>query len=202
MFLFYNELTEGMAAPGMIRSKIPAGLVKAASSWDEITSIEDWALRGAAVAAKRAGVAVYTDCINQAQRQMEILIEEGLEPERMVIGNCDDGRAIDLRRDKKIARKGGYVAYDHIGWEDAAFTQSITDDRRVELVKKMVTAGYTEHIILSCSAIGYPLGVKSPGHSFTHLLRNFVPNLKKAGVSENDINTMLMENPKRILSSS
>jgi len=201
MFLFYNELTRGMVAPGMIRTKLKAGIVKAASSWDEITKVEGLSLRGAALAAKRAGVAIITDGVNQVRRQLEIMLEEGLEPERIVVGHCDDGRAIDLERDKEIARKGAYVGYDHIGWEDASVPYSMPDERRVELVKAMVEAGFTEHIVLSCSAIGYALGEPQPKHSFGHLLESFVPRLKKAGVSQSAIDTILVENPKRILTS-
>ncbi|MFC1893339.1 phosphotriesterase [Chloroflexota bacterium] len=201
MFLFYNELAKGMVVPGMIRTRIKAGIVKAASSWDQITEIEELSLRGAAMAAKRAGVAVITDGVNQARRQLEIMLEaeEGLAPNRIVIGHCDDGRAIDLERDKEIARKGAYVGYDHIGWEDSSVPYAMPDEKRVELVKAMVKAGFTEHIILSCSAIGYALGVPQSKHSFGHLLKSFVPKLKKAGVSESTINTILVENPKRIL---
>jgi len=197
--MFYNELTEGMVAPGMIRTRIKAGLVKAASSWDQITEIEELSIRGAALAAKRTGVAVVTDGINQARRQLEIMLEEGLEPERIVVGHCDDGRAIDLERDKEIAQKGAYISYDHIGWEDASVPYSMPDERRVELVKTMVEAGLTEHIVLSCSAIGYAIDVPQPKHSFGHLLKSFVPRLKKAGVSQSAIDTILVENPKRIL---
>ncbi|MFC1893338.1 phosphotriesterase [Chloroflexota bacterium] len=199
--MFYNELAKGMVVPGMIRTRIKAGIVKAASSWDQITEIEEFSLRGAAMAAKRAGVAVITDGVNQARRQLEIMLEaeEGLAPNRIVIGHCDDGRAIDLERDKEIARKGAYVGYDHIGWEDSSVPYAMPDEKRVELVKAMVKAGFTEHIILSCSAIGYALGVPQSKHSFGHLLKSFVPKLKKAGVSESTINTILVENPKRIL---
>ena len=197
--MFYHELIKGMAAPGFIRTKIKAGIVKAGCSWDQITWAEELTLRGAAMAAKRAGVTVIANGINQAQRQLEIMLEEGLEPNRIIIGHCDDGRAIDLERDREMARKGAYVAYDHIGWEDASVPHSIPDEQRVELVKAMVEAGFTEHVILSCGAIGYALGVPQPKHSFAHLLKSFVPRLKKAGVNESAIDTILRENPKRIL---
>ena len=199
MFLFYNELTMGMAAPGMIRTKMKAGLVKAGNSWDKITAEEELALRAAAMAAKRTGLAVITNGINQARRQLEIMGEEGLRPSRIIIGHCDDGRAIDLERDQGFAKKGAYVAYDHIGWEDTSFPHALPDERRVELVKAMIDAGFTEQLILSCSAIGYALGVPPSKHSFSHLLKSFVPKLKKAGVGDGAIDKILRENPKRIL---
>ena len=47
--------------------------------------------------------------------------------------------------------------------------------------------------------MGYAIDVPQPKHSFAHLLKSFVPRLKKAGISNSAINTMLIENPRRIL---
>lgn len=199
MFLFYHELATGMVESNMTRTKLRAGLVKAGASWGQVTEAEELSLRGAALAAKRAGVSVITSGVNQARRQLAILLEEGLEPERIVIGHCDDGRALDLERDKEIAQKGACVAYDHIGWEDSSVPYAVPDERRVEMVKAMVAAGFADHVILSCNAIGYAIGMPQPKHSFGHLLKSFVPRLKKAGVSQKTIDTILIENPKRIL---
>ncbi|MFC1893631.1 phosphotriesterase [Chloroflexota bacterium] len=202
MFLFYHELSKGMVAPAMIRTKIKAGIVKAASSWDQITEPEERSVRGAALAAKRAGVALFiTGSTNQVWPLLEIVLQEGLEADRIVIGHCDDGRTVNLERDKEIAKKGAYIAYDHIGWEDSSVPYGMPDEQRVELVKAMVEAGLTEHIILSCSAIGYAIGMPQPKHSFAHLLKSFVPRLRTAGVSDRAIDTILVENPKRILTS-
>lgn len=199
MFVFFNELTEGMVAPGMIRTKMKAGIVTAASSWDQITPTEEFSLRGAALAAKKAGTGLIIGGINQARKQLQIVLEEGIQAERIIFGQCDDGRAIDLERDKEFAQKGAYVSYDHIGWEDPSMPYAIPDEQRVDLVKEMVDAGFAEHIILSCSSIGYPLGVPQPTHSMAHLLKSFVPKLRKAGIAESTIDTILAENPKRIL---
>ncbi|MFH1031720.1 MAG: hypothetical protein V1767_04060 [Chloroflexota bacterium] len=197
--LFYDELTKGMVMPGMMRSKSRAGIIRTGSGWDKITEIEELSLRGAAAAAKKTGACVITESVNQAERHMALMMGEGLEPERIIIGHCDDKRAIDLERDKKIAQKGAFVAYNHIGWEDASIPHSIPDDRRVEMIKTMVEAGFAKNIVLSCSAIGYAIDVPQPKHSFAHLLKTFVPKLKKAGISDSAINTMLVENPRRIL---
>jgi len=123
--LLYNELSRGMVAPGMIRTKMKAGIIKAGNSWGKITFEEEYWLRAAAAAAKRTGLAVIANGVNQARRQVEILLGEGLAPGRMVIGHCDDGRALDLKRDQDLAGRGVYVAYDHIGWEDPSFQDSI-----------------------------------------------------------------------------
>ena len=197
--LFYDELTQGMVIPGMMRTDMRAGIVKAASTWNHITTAEEVSIRGAAMAANEAGVPVYITGITQSGNQLQIMLKEGLEPDRVIFGHRDDGRSIDLQQDRELALRGAYVAYDHIGWEDKSLPHCVSDEQRVEQVKAMVDSGFTEHIILSCNAIGYALGVPQPGHSFSHLLKSFLPRLKKAGVSNNAIDTILRENPKRIL---
>jgi len=195
-----DELTKGMVVPGMIRTSVKAGIVTAASSWDKVTPIEEMSLRGAAMAAKRAGVVLYiADGARHARQLLDMALDAGLEPGRIVIGHCDDGRAIDPARDKEIAEKGAYVAFDHVGWEDPSVPSALSDDQRIERVKAMVKAGLAEQVVLSCSAIGYAIDGPQPKHSFAYLLKEFVPRLKKAGVKDSVIDTILIENPKRIL---
>ena len=202
MFLFHNELVRGMIVPGMVRTRTRAGIVKAAGSWDQTVQIEELSLRGAALAAKRAGVSVImTGSVNRAAEQLKMLSEEGLEPDRIVIGHCDDGRAVDPARDREFAGQGYYVAYDHIGWEDSDCPHALADARRVELVKAMVEAGFAERLVLLCSAIGYAIGAYQPKHSFNYFLTDFAPKLRAAGEKEEAIDTILRENPKRILTS-
>ena len=197
--IFYEELTAGMTEPNMIRSKARAGIAVAGVSQTGITDAEELSLQGAALAAKRAGVCVMTSHVTEVERQLEILAKSGLGADRVVIGHCDDGRAIDPERDKKLARKGAYIAYDHVGWEDRTARHVVPDDRRVDLVKALVAAGFAERIILSCNAVGHRIGAPKTKFGFAHLLESFMPKLKKAGISQKDIDTILIENPKRIL---
>jgi phosphotriesterase-related protein len=196
--LIQGELTEGMTATGMNRTKARAGVIVAASSSDAVREIEEIAIRGAAIAARKTGAAVYAGGGKQAQRQFELMTGAGLAPERIVVGHCDDARALDAKRDRELAGKGASIAYDHIGWEEGA-AHAISDEQRVSLVKEMVAAGLAERVVLSCSAIGCGLGMPQTNHRFARLLTDFVPRLKKAGVGEQAIHTMLAANPKRIL---
>ena len=199
MFVFFNELTEGMAAPGMVRTKMKAALVRTGSGWEDISRLEEFSLRGAAVAAVKSGAFVLTEGVNQIDRQLEILAEHDLPAERVVVGHCDDARADDTERDRSLAEKGHYIAYDHIGWENDGALGGMTDGRRVELVRAMVDAGLAERVLLSCSAVGYSLGGAGSPQEFAYLLETFVPALEKAGVRSEAIRTMLVDNPARLL---
>jgi len=203
MFLFYNELYRGMIVSGMVRTRIKAGIVKTAASWDRIVlPIEELSIRAAAMSAKRAGLyAYFSDHVNQAKEALDLMAEEGIAPDRVIVGHCDDGRAIDIERDKNLAQKGYNVAYDHIGWQDKSLPSSVSDDQRVSLVKAMIDAGFANRVLLSCGSIAYGIGQAESKHSFSYLLTDFVPRLRRAGVEESAINTILIDNTKRALTS-
>lgn len=195
--IFVNELTLGMVTRSMIRTSTKAGLIHVGNSPDQITRQEELNYRAAGRAAKRTGCAVTTCGGRTAMRQLELLMGEGASASRILVGHCDNPAAQDLERDKEIARRGAYVGYDHIGTETGP--QGMPDQGRVELVKAMIEAGFVTRVILSCGAIGHAMGWPQTAQSYAHLLRSFVPKLRQAGVSDDAIQTMLVENPKRLL---
>jgi phosphotriesterase-related protein len=66
----------------------------------------------------------------------------------------------------------------------------------VELVK----AGYASQIVLS-NEIAWKISLrKYGGYGYAHVLENIGPDLRFYGVTEEQLNTMLVENPKRLLS--
>jgi phosphotriesterase-related protein len=141
---------------------------------------------------------VFTTGVGQARRHFELLRAEGLEAERIVIGHCDDARAVDLERDRGFAEEGAYVAYDHVGWEEGA-AHAMPDETRVALVKAMVESGYAERVVVSCSAVGAAMGLPASRHDYGRLLADFVPRLERAGVGEDAVETLLAGNPRRLL---
>jgi len=212
--LIFNELSVGLATPAMIRMYKLAGAVvggigssarltwsrtgEGADAQTDPRRLEEIATRGALQAARRTGVAALLSDAAYGDRLLRLCEEETFPLDRLVIGHADSGTAVSLERDRRFAEVGAYVAYDHIGWEEGA-TDAMPDRRRAELVKGMVDAGVTERVILSCSAAPSAVGWPPTTHGFSHLLRNFLPILRAAGIREEAIHTMLVENPARLL---
>lgn len=196
--LFVRELTVGMG-----HTKIKAGFIKVGidSFAPKPTLLEETTFRAAARAAKRTGASITTHGITHAYRQMEIFEEEGIDPERVVIGHADALYSLDFERDKEIVRRGYYLGYDHIGFEDvwSPARYAMPDERRVELVVAMIDAGHLDRIVISNDTSAFALGWNTPIQSYAHILRYFVPKLRAAGVSQEAIDTMLIETPKRVL---
>jgi phosphotriesterase-related protein len=204
--LYIRELTKGMG-----HTNIKAGIIKVGNtSRQPMSDLEILTYRAAARAAKKTGACVTTHGITAARQQFEILTSEGLDPDRIVIGHVDAAYCIDIERDKELARKGAYVGYDHIGIEPwSPMPYNMFDEKRVELVQEMLADGHRDRIILSCDVNCHSLGWykmphkigknDTPLHTVGHLLRYFVPNMRKHGIDEDTIRHLLVENPKRVL---
>lgn len=194
--LFVRELTQGMG-----HSRVKAGVIRVGNNARAFTKLEEMQYRAAARAARRTGAPVITHGAHLALKQLEILLEEKLDPSRIIISHLDSKDATDLERDKKIARAGAYVSYDHLGIEGwSQMPYAMPDERRLELVSAMLQAGFQERLLLSSGSRSWSLGRAEPFlHNAGHMLRYFLPKLKKTGISEQAINRILVDNPKRVL---
>lgn len=197
--LYIKELTQGMAT-----TNVRAGVIKVGNSGDRFTKLEELTYRAAARASKKTGAAIVTHGTQFARKQVEILLDEKVDPTRVIISHLDAAYALDIERDKEIARKGFYIGYDHIGtlatWSKAAY--AMPDEKRIEMVLEMIRAGFLKQLVLANDTNGWSAGIVHRGtqdHTYAHLLQNFVPALLKAGVTEEQINTMLVETPERVL---
>ena len=94
-------------------STVRAGVIKVGNSGDRFTRLEEMTYRAAARASRRTGAAIVTHGTQFAKKQAEILLDEGADPTRVIISHLDAAYALDLQRDKDLARKGFYIGYDH-----------------------------------------------------------------------------------------
>jgi phosphotriesterase-related protein len=154
--------------------------------------------------------------------QLDILEEEGVDLSRVVIGHQD--LRSDLDTHEAIMKRGAYVQYDTIGkerydyviqenrglWEAGpalrveylAERHYRQDDDRLACLVELINRGYADHIMLSqdMSAREACLNPNTHGEwGYAYLLGNFVPRLREAGVSEDALHLMLVENPRRFL---
>jgi phosphotriesterase-related protein len=67
------------------------------------------------------------------------------------------------------------------------------------MVQAIIDAGYRDHLILSADVNSFSLGWRTPAHTVGHLLRYFVPLMRSAGIDDDTINHLFVENPRRVL---
>ena len=193
--LFTKEIVEGMVVPRVER-RAAAGLVVTAANTEGMTATEESLFRGAARTALATGSAVSFRHGADATTDLAVLIDEKLPADRVVVGGLDRKDAVAAGVPAEIARRGAFVALDHVGTCDAIH---ITDDERAALVGELVEAGHGSRILLSGSAIGVAKG--QPGHDlpFSYVLSSFVPLLAARGLADEDIQRILVDNPRELL---
>jgi len=191
--LFGQEVTDGMVVPRVER-RGAAGLVTTAVTRAGATATDTELLKGAARAALATGVAVSFRVGADPLAELETVLGEGLAADRVAVGGLDRVDMSGLAA--KIAERGAYVVLDHIGTEGGELP---TDAERVALVADLVGAGLGDRVLLSSSATGVAKGHPATDVAFSHVLTSFVPALRAAGVSEDDVHRLLVANPAALL---
>lgn len=181
-----KDVTEGMDG-----TTHKAGMIKAGTSYMRITSAEEKALRGGARASIQTGVPLHThtDQGTMGLEQIEIALEEGLDPTHMIIAHVD--RNLDLWYHRQLLKHGVYVIYDGPGK-----VKYYPDSARIEVLCQLVADGFGKQIMLSND-----IGKRSyhaaygggPGHKW--IIQKFLPRLLDEGFSQEQIDDFMIHNP-------
>jgi phosphotriesterase-related protein len=191
--MLVKELEEGVE--GGIR---PGIIGEIGTERFHVTPAEEKVFRAAARAQRTTGATVTTHTTHfgdLAHEQMDILMEEGVPPERIVIGHLGERRGV--KGELAVAERGVYVEIDHIGRAASAGTQP--EWRRARNVAELVQAGYLERVLISMDICANSLLHWNGGHGFDYLLTTFVPLLREEGLTGDQIRTILVDNPIRVL---
>lgn len=195
--IFVRELTDGIGSSG-----IRAGLIKCATGENEITRHEEKCLRAAGRAHRATGAPIltHTESATMGNEQLDILASEGADFRRVIIGHSC-GTA-NLQYHLSLLDRGAFLGFDRFGLE-ALFP----DRLRIASLAGLLSIGYAGQIVLSHDYVGCFLGrsmFRTPESqqglakwSYTHLFTEVLPKLRAIGVSETQIQTMLVDNPQR-----
>ena len=195
--MMIRDLTEGCGdtqiAAGVI-GEIGCGASRQSEGRNFISPEEERLLRAAARAHKATGALICTDTFHGelAMEQLEILVSEGVNPSRVVVGHVGDRR--DLTTLKRIAQTGANLGFDHVG-----MLQYAPDTARARLIQTLIEMGHEERIVLSMDVHRRSSLHMMGGIGYDYLLICFVPLMLGIGISSSSVNAMLVENPMRLL---
>ncbi|MCX6498817.1 MAG: phosphotriesterase [Arthrobacter sp.] len=194
--LFSKEVTEGMVVPRVER-RGAAGLVTTTADRAGMTPTEESLFRGAARTALNTGVPVSIRYGADALHDLDVVLDEQLPADRVLVGGLDRKEAVTSGAALEVARRGAFVGLDHVGLDDD--DAYVSDRERAALVVELVKAGHGHQIILSGNAIGVAKGQPDYDLPFSHVVSTFVPFLKTQGLSDEDAQRILVENPRNLL---
>ena len=136
------------------------------------------------------------------RRIMDIVEEEGADLRHTIMEHLYI-RPADFDSQLEIAARGAFLGYDGISCEfDWGFRGSGPCDHELAAdVKRLIDAGFINQILLSHDLHLKIMLTAYGGTGYSHILRYFVPRLRERGVSDEQINTILVDNPRRYFSS-
>ena len=145
------------------------------------------------------GMPVTTHCwIGQgADWWIAIFREKDVRLDKVVIAHVGAGRP-DMDRARWILEQGVNVGIDAIGYGERDGLDFFEHDK-ANLVKTFVEWGHIDQITVSLDMTRKYHLKKYGGHGFAFLMDCFVPLLREVGLSDEQVNRILVENPKRIL---
>ena len=124
-------------------------------------------------------------------RQLDAFESVGVKPQHIAIGHtcCLDDPSADII--KQIAKRGAFVGFDRV---TGGF---VPDDKKVLMILAFLEAGYADHLLLSADYNFTARSAARPGYGST--LTVFLPKLRQAGVEEEIIRGITVDNPRRFL---
>ena len=183
---------------------IKAGIIGEVGISDIKNKIEIKNLHSCALAQKEVGYGINIHCPiweKDGNEILDILEKAGANLDKVALSHCDP-TLDDVDYHDSLAKRGAYIEYDQFGMELMTYEGEFlpSDGDRIKAILKQIDKGNIEHILISHDICFKILLTKWGGWGYGHIHNHIIPRLRKAGVTEDQIYKITVENPKRLLS--
>jgi phosphotriesterase-related protein len=198
---FTRDLVEGIGDTG-----VKAAFLKCAIEAAGLTPGVERIARAVAQTHRETGapITVHTSSPAQAGRlAVDLFTKEGVDLAKVVIGHAGDSNDLDYLME--LADSGALLGMDRFGID--VFNSTLD---RVATVAALCGRGYADRMVLSHDASCFidwfgpdPESVRdviTPNWHYEHISDDVLPALRELGVTDAQLNQMLVENPKRYFS--
>jgi phosphotriesterase-related protein len=197
---FYPPEIAGMSEEQITRELVrqansePVGAFGEIGSWDEITDLERKVFRAVGKAHVQTNLPIFTHTGipgKSAQEQLDLLEGAGVKPQRVAIGHV--GNLVDPKVEvhKALCKRGAFIGFDRQGGP--------ADARQVPMVLALLEAGYADNLLFSSDLSSANQLKRNGGGGYAKTVTVFVPKLREAGVKDDTLHTILVDNPRRFL---
>ena len=193
--LFVKDIHEGIADTG-----VKAAFLKCAIEKQGLTPGVERVMRAVAQAQVETGVPITVHTNPHTQSGLvaqQVLAEEGADLTKVVIGHSGDSTDLDYLC--KVAEAGSYLGMDRFGLDVLCPFED-----RINTVAELARRGYAEKMVLAHDAACFidwfseeAKAATAPNWNFTHISDDVLPALRERGVTDDQITTMLVDNPRR-----
>jgi phosphotriesterase-related protein len=193
------EIIVGDATAGVGATGIRAGIIgEIGTDKPWLSAQEERVHRAVARAARRTGLAITTHAVQSTVGldQLDVFEAEGADLTRVVIGHADSNPSLDYHL--AIVGRGATVEFDFLGMSFTPLERH-GEGRIVDNLRELLARGHVERILLSQDVCHDSQLRRYGGNGYTYLADTFLPRLRAAGVSDGEIRTMTVDNPRRLL---
>lgn len=189
-----REFHEGVGTTGIRPGVI--GEIGTDKSW--VNAQEERVFRAVARAARSTGMGIMAHAMRSrvGLAELEVLLDEGVDPSRVVIGHVDLCPHLDYHL--AMLELGACIEYDFLG-QHSGVMQDAVEPRLLGLLVELLARGYAKQILLSHD-FGIPFNLHAcGGNGYVYLQEVFLPRLRALGVGQDTIDQMTVLNPRRVL---
>lgn len=201
-----NEFTDEIMI-GVDGTGVKAGIIgELGCSWP-MAKNELKVLQAAAMAQQKTGAPLMIHPgrnENAPLEIIEILRDAGADLSRTII--CHISRTLfDPTNRLKLAEAGCYLEYDIFGRDSYYYPASMapielpSDPQRVDQIRELIAEGYEKQILVSHDFCVKIQLTRYGGYGYGYILQYGVPLMRRKGMSEEQIHTILIDNPKNVL---
>lgn len=179
---------------GIEGTGVRPGFIKIGVDRGKLSDVHRKLVRAAARAHLACGltIAAHTGNGEAAMDELHTLKEEGVSANAFIWVHAQTERDPDVHA--RAASLGAWVEFDNVSPKDLA--------RHVEMVKAMKERGLLNRVLVSHDAGWYEVGKPNGGtfRPYDTLFKEFLPALKEAGLSQDEIDQLLILNPREAFS--
>ena len=200
-----TEITDGIGDSG-----IRAGIIGEIGTMS-VSPAEDRILRASARAQLATGAAISLHThpnFRHGEQIIGILTGEGVPTDRIIVGHMDENLVgfgpglahMDYHR--RLADLGVWLQYDTFGAEcyyDGTGLREPLDAERASAVAIIAARGHLGQLLLGMDVWLKQSLKRYGGLGYDHLLTAVPVMLRRVGLSDADIQTMLVDNPRQVL---
>ncbi len=166
-------------------------------------------LRAVSRAHLRTGVPIFTHnphegCPKCPHEQIDLFESAGVNLKQLCVGHLTDVRAEQdpgWQSLRALGKRGVFLGFDTLVQDYSTYKgfSVVPDADRVRMVLAVLDAGYEDQLLFSTD-FSNPRQIKANwGAGLSTILFDFVPKLRHAGVKEETIRKILLDNPRRFL---
>lgn len=186
------------------RTGVRAGYIGEIGTGPGFTQQERKVLAAAARAQAETGVALAVHLHGWGRHGhavLDVVAHSGGDVERTILDHMNPSWW-DVDYQSSLADRGAFLSYDMIGLDcyfGSEDLQCPSDEESARGIVGLIHQGHLPRLLLSQDVFLKMMLVRHGGHGYAHLLDQFVPRLRRHGISDQQIDALIIGNPAEIL---